>query len=1033
MLAKSFGLRSVSLVLLSVLFLNLAVFGAAGDVDLTFNASITRTPGVNSLFGISIQTATLQPDGKILIGGNFEVVNGQTRSKIARLNQDGSLDTSFYPADLRRLFEPDFNLEIIETIVYSIGLQSDGKIIIAGSFSYHNGVPKAGIARLNPNGTLDNTFNSPNYGSIIYDIKVQPDNKILVAKDTHVQLLRLNADGTVDNTFQPNISFDNPNSIALQADGKVLVSSFNSSNITNQFVRLNTNGTLDNTFLPGPINNGRIETITIQTDGKILIGGTFSGINGFAANKMARLETDGSLDVGFATTGAGANNTVFEIQIGAGGKIFVGGSFSTFNGATRQRIAKLNADGTVDNSFNLNATPIGSVLEILELPGGKVFVGGNFTTSFLPPLSPSQPLFLNADGTIDNSVFNYIGNAGAVSEIAVQTDGKVLAGGRFTVANGTQRNNLARFNVDGTLDTSFVPFATATTAAFFISAIAPQPDGKVLVGMNAGTGTLVRLNSDGSADSTFNAGLQNNGYISDMALLPDGKIIGVGAFRRTSETFDRKIARFNANGSFDTTFEPPVSDGIVYKVLVQPDGKILIGGSFQVVGGSNHFRIARLNANGSVDATFNSPGGVNNTVYDMALQTDGKIVLVGLFTAVNGSNSQRYVGRLNADGTLDTSFSQTASYGLNAVEIDTNGKILIGGPMGLVGGVSRYGLARLNSDGTVDNSFQVGAGTNYPVFTIKLQSDGKIIIGGEFSRYKNVAKVGIARLSNSAPLKTLFDYDGDGRADVSVFRPSENRWYIFRSSNSTVYERFFGNTNDVLSPADYDGDGKTDLGIFRPVGSGASWWYLSTVTGQETVGAIWGSTGDVPRPSDFDGDGKADYILTRILGDSLQWYRRGSTGALSIQTFGYSTDKPVIGDFDGDGKSDLAIYRPSTGDWWWQSSIDNIQRATRWGISTDVPAPADFDGDGRTDFAVYRPSTGVWYVINSSNGSFTIMNFGLAEDKPVAADYDGDGKADIAVFRPSTGIWYLMRSTAGFTALQFGVSTDIPTQNAFLP
>ena len=275
--------------------------------------------------------------------------------------------------------------------------------------------------------------------------------------------------------------------------------------------------------------------------------------------------------------------------------------------------------------------------------------------------------------------------------------------------------------------------------------------------------------------------------------------------------------------------------------------------------------------------------------------------------------------------------------------------------------------------------------------------------------------------------RTAFDYDGDARADISVIRPSTNRWYELLSSNSSVAEQTFGLSGDVIAPADYDGDGKTDIGIFRS--SSGDWWYLSSIDNiQKSV--RWGQMGDIPRPSDFDGDGRADFVLYRPTDNS--WYRFSSgTGEISITRFGIGSDKPVIGDFDGDGKSDLAIFRPATGEWWYLTSSDGSQRSIKWGLSTDTPVPADYDGDGKTDFAVYRATEGVWYILNSSN-STSITKFGLPDDEPVPADYDGDGRADIAVYRPSEGTWYLLQSSQGFSAIKLGISTDIPTPKAFI-
>ncbi|HQU85687.1 MAG TPA: VCBS repeat-containing protein, partial [Pyrinomonadaceae bacterium] len=133
-----------------------------------------------------------------------------------------------------------------------------------------------------------------------------------------------------------------------------------------------------------------------------------------------------------------------------------------------------------------------------------------------------------------------------------------------------------------------------------------------------------------------------------------------------------------------------------------------------------------------------------------------------------------------------------------------------------------------------------------------------------------------------------------------------------------------------------------------------------------------------------------------------------------------------------DGKSDPAVFRPSTGEWFYSASSQGGThlRAALWGLAGDKLVPADYDGDGKTDAAIYR--NGLWAIYNSSNGSNTILTFGQSGDKPVAADYDGDGKADVGVYRPSDGTWYILRSTSGFQALTFGNSTDLPIQNAFV-
>ncbi|MGI8640790.1 MAG: glycoside hydrolase domain-containing protein [Pyrinomonadaceae bacterium] len=272
------------------------------------------------------------------------------------------------------------------------------------------------------------------------------------------------------------------------------------------------------------------------------------------------------------------------------------------------------------------------------------------------------------------------------------------------------------------------------------------------------------------------------------------------------------------------------------------------------------------------------------------------------------------------------------------------------------------------------------------------------------------------------------DFDGDGKTDISVFRPDAGSWYILNSSNSSFSGVAFGSGTDILAPGDYDGDGKTDTAVFRP---GDGTWYFLTKAGVFNA-RQFGANGDIPVPADFNGDGKTDIAVFRP--SNGVWYiaNSDSRGTFNFVQFGADGDKPVQGDYDGDGKTDIAVWRPSTGSWYVLKSSDGTFYGIAFGASTDQPAQGDYDGDGKTDFVVFRPSNGVWYLLNTTNG-FSAVQFGTIGDLPVTGDFDGDNKADVAVFRPSNGVWYLLQSRNGFNSAAFGVSTDKPIPNMYLP
>ncbi|HEV2798877.1 MAG TPA: FG-GAP-like repeat-containing protein [Pyrinomonadaceae bacterium] len=277
-----------------------------------------------------------------------------------------------------------------------------------------------------------------------------------------------------------------------------------------------------------------------------------------------------------------------------------------------------------------------------------------------------------------------------------------------------------------------------------------------------------------------------------------------------------------------------------------------------------------------------------------------------------------------------------------------------------------------------------------------------------------------------APPRPLFDFDGDGKADVSVFRPTQATWYLSRSRDGFAAEQF-GLSTDVLAPADYDGDGKTDIAVWRPANGT---WYLQ----RSRLGFTafqWGTDGDKPVPGDYDGDGLADMAVFRP--STGTWYiMQSSNNQYRSTPWGISEDQPVPGDYDGDGKTDVAVWRPSNGTWYVFSSQFGTYKGTLLGNAGDRLVPADYDGDGKTDIAVYRPSNGTWYLLRSQAGSIQVQH-GVSTDIPVPADYDGDNRVDLAVFRLSegNGYWYIKRSASGDTAEHFGASGDKPIPKAY--
>jgi uncharacterized delta-60 repeat protein len=387
---------------------------------------------------------------------------------------------------------------------------------------------------------------------------------------------------------------------------------------------------LADSFNPN-LNNYVLSTV-IQSDGKILIGGGFSTVGGVTRNRIARLNSDGTLDTGFDPD---VSSVIYAIVIQSDGKILIGGGFTTVGGVERNFIARLNSDGTLDSGFNPNAQYVVNTIAIQS--DGKILIGGQFTA--VGGVARNYIARLNSDGTLDTG-FNP--NASAqLNTIAIQSDGKILIGGYFTTIGGVTRNRIARLNSDGTLDTGFNP-----NAGDVVITITIQSDGKILIGgvfTTIGGVTrrvIARLNSDGTLDTGINFNLNSDifGDVNNIVIQSDNKIlisgnffkqgslsVGSDYFGPTYNESDRKrIARFNSDGTQDFGFDPN-TNGTTSSIAIQSDGRILIGGAFTTVGGVTRNYIARLVLQSANNNTYIVKNKEIN--FDETIEINGGIAL----------------------------------------------------------------------------------------------------------------------------------------------------------------------------------------------------------------------------------------------------------------------------------------------------------------------------------------------------------------------------------------------------------------------
>jgi uncharacterized delta-60 repeat protein len=788
----------------------IARLNADGSLDETYEAALAGD-------FVYVSRWSRAPDGKLVIHGSFSEAAGQPRKNLARLNADGTLDATFDPGNW-------YSSGVISTI----NAQPDGKVIVSGFFTELHGQPRKHIARLNADGSLDDTFNAgEGPDTSVVDAVLQNDGKIVVcgsftnfAGVARSRVARLNPNGSLDMDWSPLTDGTRVFSfvpflirrLALRADGKLFIQGDGLQTVNGQprrgFALLNEDGTLDPAFVPGNLSSMAVNWFTALPNGGLLAAAAWISTAANADYAFVRLGPDGSFDLAFDPDIRFNGN---DAQVTADGNYLVTGFFNQIGGVRRPGLARLFADGTGRQGFNF----VSSGASASE-GAGQVSVTVQRRGESSGAVSVNVPL---TAGTATAGA-DYLPGAGAITFGPLETHKSVVvplvgdstpeADEHFTAALSSAApgvfyglSSAALWILDddraGSVDASFQFSAAGLT--FFgssgeamaqpsitdVTALTPLPGGQILAAVFASDnafpfdfgGAVARFNPDGSPDLSFPT-------YPVVNFTGPSQITPMNGGRRFLVNRGDSLVRLLGNGAMDPGFNVAISpaDGFDYAyisdVVVQPDQKVLIAGLFGFVNGVPRKNIARLTVTGAVDPTFDPGAGPDDTVIDIALQPDGRVVLGGWFLNVGGE-PRLFFARLNPNGTLDPSLdpgdSFTDPFGgyptIQSVNVQRDGRILVGGFFDTYQGASQFSLVRLMPNGARDASFDIGAGfgeaydPSFPGFVtgVTLQPDGKVLVTGNYGQFDGIRATGVVRLNANGSLDTSFQLTGTALLD----------------------------------------------------------------------------------------------------------------------------------------------------------------------------------------------------------------------------------------------------------------------------